>query len=158
VLLLTLSACGYQMAGIGTAEKPAIYYIENIRNNSKDLTITPLLEQEVLRFFSDHGALADSMDDAEYILNVTLENMDVSYASESATLQATSSNLSLRYNFSVENKDRKILMQRNFNLSESFGTGNTITTYNRNLETLFRELNQDIFSEFIYAFEVTRRR
>lgn len=158
VLALALPGCGYQMAGVGKAEKPAIYYIESIHNNSRDLTITPLMEQEVLRFFSDYGALTDNIDDAQYILNVTLATKQVQYSQDSSTRQATSSTLRLRYNFRVEDKNRKILMDRNFGKSDTFTTGTSITIFNRNEERTFKELNQDIFSEFIYAFEVTRRR
>lgn len=152
--LISIYGCGYTMAGIGD-EKPVIYYLENVNNNSNDLMIGQNVKKEVTRFFYDYGSLVDNTNDADYILSITLLTKNINFSSESSSRVATQSQLTLVYNFLVEDKQRRIVFNRNFEKSDTFNSENNITTYNRNLEKVFHQLTADIMSEFKYAFEVT---
>jgi hypothetical protein len=153
-LLLLVAGCGYQIVGM-EADSKYRYYLAEISNESDDYTISDDVAAYVTRFFSDYSAIAP-LDEADFVMRVTLTDRTVSTAIRSATREALSSNVSVRYHIVVEDKLGKVLYDRGIAYQQSFDSGTASSSYNRDEAEAFDECTINILTRFKYEFERVR--
>ncbi|MDR2400983.1 MAG: hypothetical protein LBD73_04950 [Deferribacteraceae bacterium] len=152
-LFLFISACGYHIVGL---EGDKTFFLKEINNKSRDLSITMDMQRNVTDFFSGYGILARDSASADYILTVNLEQLEVTTSGRSATREATTSLLTLAYSFTAEDKNQRILYSGSFARNRTFGSGESATSYREQFDAAFVSLTEDILSEFKYEIDSLR--
>lgn len=156
VLLASLISCGYKMAGVSKDSKKYNYYISSIINKDAESDYYNIMSEEIYHFFSNYGLLRKNTN-ADYILNISLEEVETDMIIKSTTAQSIASQIVPHLKITVKNNAGKMIFNKEYNYYKVYYVTSNISTNIQNRYEAFREAMQDILLDFRSDFESTQR-
>lgn len=146
LILLTVSSCGYSIAGFNNSI-PVKYYINVVNNNTIDTYIGDIIQLEAERFFLSYNELS-SYKQASYFMDINIDNLKYTNPILSATDEASSTNISYDITIIVTDVEGKEIYSYNTTVSKSFTITQNVSTALQNKDQALKDSLQDIFTTF----------
>ena len=156
LIVIFFNSCGYKMAGVTGNSKKYNYYIASIFNKDAESDYYNIMNEEIYHFFSGYGLIKNNKD-ADYILNISLENVETDMVVKSTTEQAIASQIVPHLKITVKNNADKVVFTKEYKYYKIFYVTSNISTNIQNRYKAFREAMQDILLDFRSDFESTQR-
>lgn len=159
LLVFTILSCGYQIVGMNRAAEnlSSSFFIERPVNLDPESSYFSILYDESKSFFNYYNLLKNNRDEAEYILYITLNNVQTSSSITTVTNQTVQSDLRASLSIKVYDKNGKNVFEKSYS---SVRTHNITSNISQNIEdrnTALRLSIKDIFLDFLYDFKKTKQ-
>ncbi|MCA1927434.1 MAG: hypothetical protein LDL13_04990 [Calditerrivibrio sp.] len=159
LLVFTIFGCGYQIVGINKAAEnlSASFFIERPVNLDPESSYFSILYDESKSFFNYYNLLKNSKDDAEYVLYITLNNVDTSSSITTVTNQTVQSDLRASLSIKAYDKNGKNVFEKSYSSVRAHNITSNISQNVENRNTALRLSLKDMFLDFLYDFKKTKQ-
>jgi hypothetical protein len=144
------------MAGVSKNGKKYKYYISSIINKDSESDYYNIMNEEIYHFFSAYALLKNNKE-ADYLLNISLENVETDMVVKSTTEQAIASQIVPHLKIAVKDHTDKVIFTKEYTYYKIFYITSNISTNIQNRYKAFREALQDILLDFRSDFESSQR-
>lgn len=157
ILIFTIFSCGYQIVSMnrGLVNVSSSFFIERPVNLDPESSYFSILYDESKSFFNYYNLLKNNRGEAEYILYITLNNVQTSSSITTVTNQTVQSDLRANLSIKVYDKIGKNVFEKTYSSVKTHNITSNISHNVENRNTALRLSLKDIFLDFLYDFKKT---
>ncbi len=145
-----IASCGYTIARYdkNTSTK---YYIERVQSGINDTTYEQITQDVLDRYFITYGEFA-SHDNANYFLNLRINNVSIHDSILTSTEEAAASDLIINCTITVYDINDVIVFSKNFSATDSFNVSSNIAQSLINRDNAIETVIEDILESYRNSF------
>ncbi|MEF3254775.1 MAG: hypothetical protein K6348_04320 [Deferribacterales bacterium] len=156
IFILLFTGCGYRISGISNNEGlNTFFYIERVVNLDPESSYYGIIDEEVNKFFTNHGLKKDDKADVDHFFAFILERAKTSSSITNVTNQTVQADMIVRVVVNVYNKNNKNIFSKNYLASSTFSVTPNISQNKVNNDNALRRCLRDILNDFLYDFKKT---